>query len=172
VHADHRSLRRPIVLEEVEIALLRLEREACATACAEAAHLRLALALRRDLHSSVEEGHRPDAHLQDWRLRTAALVQACLMSEHAAPAVLQRAFAAEVAQWPLASELAIAAWELLPNEAHQALVVHTWLAEGRPEEASAWSQSLAANRCPAGLSSVTYSGHMCSGHKEVAHGTR
>ncbi len=157
MHADHLPVLRPIVLEEVEIALLRLEREACAMACAEAARVRLAQALQPELNSYV----------QNWRLQTAAVLQACLLSESEAPCVLRRAFASECGQWPLASELAIAAWELQPNEAHHALVVHACLAEGRTEDANAWSQSLAPCRWPAVLSSVKQSGRV-----EVLDGAR
>lgn len=159
---------RSLLVEQVEIELLRLEREEVASACADGARLALAMraqdptagatatgapsisgrgdeaSSRRGLDASMLT--RLDAsfptRLDAWRERVRGLLAALQLEGLAVPSVLAQAFGGAIAAWPSAASLAQAACVWSPSDEHRVLCARALCEEGSADEAREWLRSV------------------------------
>lgn len=159
---------RSLLVEQVEIELLRLEREEVAAACADGA--RLALAMRAEAPCAVRRSARAwmstprsgaafaqpgdeasrqrdlDASLlprvDAWRERVRGLLAALQLEGLAVPSVLAQAFGGSIAAWPSAASLAQAACLWSPSDEHRVLCARALGAAGSADEAREWLRSV------------------------------
>lgn len=154
------EVRRSWCMEELEIELLRLEREESAALCAEAARMRLsqpvqeaACAQSADTPSCAGGCTRWPA-LHGWRLRTAQVAHGLALEGRTAPGALAAAFGSPPCGWPAASVLAEAACAAHPCDEHRVLLAQSLLAEGRAEAARACASVLPPHRRCARLAAL------------------
>ena len=153
------ELQRTWCMEELEIELLRLEREESAVLCAEAAQMRLSQAALGDENAAQVGACAPPANaagctsgcaqlpaLQGWRLRVAQFAHGLALEGRAAPGALAAAFGAPPCAWPSASVLAEAACAAHPCDEHRLVLAQSLLAEGRTEAARSCARTLPPHR--------------------------
>lgn len=161
------DLQRSWCMEELEIELLRLEREESAALCAEAAQMRLSQAEPEGAHAAQAGACAPPTHaavcasacaqlpaLHGWRLRVAQLAHGLALEGRAAPGALAAAFGAPPCAWPPASVLAEAACAAHPCDEHRLVLAQSLLAEGSTEAARRCADALPPHRRCARLAAL------------------
>jgi hypothetical protein len=150
--SSRRASARTVLVEQVEIELLKLEREEVAAACADGA--RLALAMQPDRTGGKRASACLDERIARWRERVRGLLFALQSEGLAVPSVLAQAFGGATSAWPSAADLARAACAWSPSEEHRVLCARALQVQGDADAARAWLRTVRPAVRPRDLASA------------------